>query len=236
MKRITWVFFGILMGIQSYSQTPDPELFKTWNLNKIEVDFGGAVYIEDIDPPIYPYLTINQDLSFEGYGACNSFSGNFEVVPNQDKIRPVDFMQSFNNCETQFLNDFETVYFEFFSIEDDYSYVFYTDSTDNLRHMYYTNNPFGIWLDFIAGDPLSTAENNLEKIYLYPNPTSNKLFIKLNKGTVEKAVVYSISGKNIMEYAQINGAIDISELAHGMYFLQITTAEGKRSVEKFIKK
>lgn len=235
MKKITWLFFGILMGIQSYSQSPDPELIKTWNLNKIEVDFGGAVYIEDIDPPIYPYLMVNQDLSFEGYGACNSFSGNFEMVPNQDKIRPVDFMQSFNNCETQFLNDFETVYFEFFSVEDDYSYVLYTDTTDNLRHMYYTNNPAGIWLDFIAGDPLSTAENNLEKIYLYPNPTSNKLFIKLNKGSVEKVVVYSISGKNIMEYAQINGAIDISELAHGMYFLQITTAEGKGSVEKFIK-
>ncbi|MBK5212660.1 MAG: T9SS type A sorting domain-containing protein [Flavobacteriaceae bacterium] len=234
MKKITSVVFGILIGFQAFGQNPDPELFKTWNLYKIEVDFGGAVYVEDIDPPIYPYLTINQNLFFEGYGACNSFSGRFEVVANQDKVRPVDFIQTFNNCETQFLNDFETLYFEFFSIEDDYSYLFYTDSTDNLRHMYYTNNPSGFWLDFIAGDPLSIVENNSEKIQIYPNPVSDQLFIKSNKAIIEKITIYSVSGKRIKEYPPADRSIDIATLAKGMYFLEIVSPEG-RGIQKFIK-
>jgi heat shock protein HslJ len=235
MEKITLLLFAFFIVLQSLAQNPDPELFKTWNLNKIEVDFGGAVYVEDIDPPIYPYLTINQDMSFEGYGACNSFSGNFEFVPSDNKLRPINYSQTSNNCQTEFLNDFETVYFEFFSIEDDYSYVFYTDTTDNLRHMYFTNNPFGILLDFIAGDPLSIAEDNSEKFELYPNPASDQLFIKANKAIIEKTTVYSVSGQRVMEILPNNRSIDIAALAKGMYFLEITTSEC-RSVEKFIKK
>ena len=234
MKKVIFLLGIVFMVLPMLAQNPDPELFKTWNLHKIEVDFGGALFVSDINPPISPFLTVNEDLSFEGFGACNSFSGNFEVVSNQDKVRPVDFAQTFNICETQFLNDFETTYFEFFSFEDDYSYLFYTDSTDNLRHMYYTNNPSGIWLDFIAAEPLVVNNNDFEKIEIYPNPTSNKLFIKSKKINIEKIEVYSISGKRIKEYHQANGAIDISTLANGMYFLEIISTQN-RSVQRFIK-
>ncbi|AFL80498.1 heat shock protein [Aequorivita sublithincola DSM 14238] len=234
MKKILPLLLIVFMVLPMLAQNPNPELFKTWNLHKIEWDFGGALYIANIDPPISPYLTVNEDLSFEGCGACNSFSGNFEVVPNQDKVRPVDFAQTFNICETQFLNDFETVYFEFFSIEDDYSYEFYTDPSDNLRHMYYSNNPSGIWLDFVVGDPLSIDDNDFEKIEIYPNPTSLNLFIKSKKINIEKLTVYSISGKKIKECLPDNGAIDVSTLSKGIYFLEIVSSQG-RSVQKFIK-
>ncbi len=234
MKKITSVVFGILIGFQAFGQNPDPELFKTWNLYKMEIEFGGTLVIADIDPPISPHLTIYQDLSFEGYGACNSFSGNYEYNASEDKLRPINYSATSNNCETQFLNDFEFYYFEFFSIEDDYSYMFYTDVTDNSRHMYYTNNPFGMVLDFVA-EPLSITESELINISIYPNPVNNQLFLKLNNSRIEKATIFSISGKKIREYFSTNSGIDVNELDKGMYFLEIITSEGRR-VEKFIKK
>ena len=233
MKKITLLLLGIFIALQSFAQNPDPELFKTWDLYSIEIDFGGTLYVADIDPPIFPYLTINQDLSFEGYGACNSFSGNYEHNANENKVRPINYTDTTYNCETQFLNDFETVYFDFFSIEDDYGYVFYTDTSDNLRHMHYTNNPFGVILDFVAR-PLSMDEYEFLSIEIYPNPVTDQLFIKSNIDRIDKISVYSISGKRIMQHASIDEAIDVTGLATGMYFLEVMTSEG-RSVEKFMK-
>ncbi|MCB0465178.1 MAG: T9SS type A sorting domain-containing protein [Aequorivita sp.] len=234
MRRITILLFGVLIGFQGFGQDPDPELFKTWELYRIVPDFGFPVIVSEIDPPINPYLTINYDLSFEGFGACNSFSGNFEYQVSQHKLRPINYTETTETCDTQIWNDFEFYYFDFFAIEDDYWYDIFTDSSDGLQHMLYTNNPFGLVLDFIAGNPLSIAENNSEKIELYPNPASDQLFIKSAKVNIKKATVYSISGKIIKEYLAIGGVIDVSALAKGMYFLEIITIEG-RSVKKFIK-
>ncbi len=234
MKSATLLVFGIIAVLQCRAQSPNPELFKTWNLHKMEIDFGGALVIADIDPPIYPYLTINQDLSFEGYGACNSFSGNYNYNANDDKLNPINYSQTNNICGTQFLNDFEFYYFEFFSIEGDYSYMIYTDATDNMRHLYYTNNTFGIVLDFIA-EPLSVTENEFLSFKIYPNPVTYQLHIESNRSQIETATIYSISGQKIKEFSSIDSAINVTELNKGLYFLEIISPQGK-SVAKFIKK
>jgi heat shock protein HslJ len=236
MKKFTILLVTILFGLQGFGQDPDPELFKTWQLYSIIPDFGHPAIISEIDPPINPYLTVNYDLSFEGFGACNSFSGNFILQGNSEELRPINYTQTTETCEHQIWNDFEFYYFDFFSIEDDYWYNIFIDSSDGLQHMHYTNNPFGLVLNFIAGEPLSTVENIAEKFQIYPNPASDQLFIKSSIDTIASAVVYSIAGKRILENGPINGALDIASLEKGMYFLEVTTAEGKRSVEKFVKK
>lgn len=236
MKKFTLLLFGFLLTVQAFAQTPDPELFKTWNLYKMEFDFGGPLYIEDIDPPIHPTLTVFEDLSFEGFGACNSFSGNFLYDEVLNKLRPYNYSDTTEDCDTQFHDDFELYYFEYFSLDQAHFYGIEISSSDNLQHLYFGQGQLGYWLDFIAGEPLSTLENNAEKFQIYPNPASDQLFIKSNKNNIISAVVYSIAGKRILENGPINGSLDITSLAKGMYFLEITTTEGKRSVEKFVKK
>lgn len=236
MKNFTLLLFGFFMVAQTIAQNPEPELFKTWNLYKMEFDFGGPLYIEDIDPPIQPTLTVFEDLSFDGFGACNSFSGNFYYDVVLDKLRPYNYQATTEPCETEFHDDFELYYFEYFSLDQAHFYGIEISSTDNLQHLYFGQGQLGYWLDFIAGAPLSIAENNSEKFELYPNPASDQLFIKSSKDTIASAVVYSIAGKRILENGPINGALDIASLEKGMYFLEVTTAEGKRSVEKFVKK
>ncbi|HBC05449.1 MAG TPA: hypothetical protein DC015_14935 [Aequorivita sp.] len=235
MKKVTLIFLTIFAVLQSFAQNPDPELFKTWNLYKMEFDFGGPLYIEDIDPPIHPTLTIFEDLSFEGFGACNSFSGNFLYDEILDKLRPYNYSDTTEDCETEFHDDFELYYFEYFSLNQAHFYGIEISSSDNLQHLYFGQGQLGYWLDFIAGEPLSIKDNNSEKFKLYPNPASDQLFIKSEDAKIIKTIVYSVSGKRIMEIVPANESINIAVLAKGMYFLEITTSEGK-SVEKFIKK
>ncbi len=235
MNKFAFLLFGLFMTFQALAQNPDPELFKTWELYKIIPDFGFPVIVSEIDPPINPYLTVNNDLSFEGFGACNSFSGNFEYQVNQDKLRPINYTQTTETCEHQIWNDFEFYYFDFFAIEDDYWYTIFTDSSDGLQHMLYTNNPFGLVLEFIAGDPLSIAENNSENLKLHPNPVLDQLFISSQKSSIKTMAVFSTSGQKIFEIDGNSNSIDVSSLSKGMYFLEINSEEGK-SVQKFIKK
>ncbi|WGF93713.1 T9SS type A sorting domain-containing protein [Aequorivita marisscotiae] len=236
MKKFTILLVTLILAFQSFGQDPDPELFKTWQLYSIIPDFGHPAIISEIDPPIRPYLTVNYNLSFEGFGACNSFSGNFILMGNSEELRPINYTQTTETCEHQIWNDFEFYYFDFFSTEDDYWYNIFIDSSDGLQHMHYTNNPFGLVLDFIAGEPLSIQGYNSEKFKLYPNPATDRLFIKSEDAQIIKTIVYSISGKRILEGEPIEGALDITSLAKGMYFLELTTSEGHRSVVKFIKK
>lgn len=235
MKKTTLFFLTIFAVLQSFAQNPDPELFKTWNLYKMEFDFGGSLYIEDIDPPITPTLTIFEDLSFEGFGACNSFSGNFLYDEILDKLMPYNYSDTTEECETEFHDGFELYYFEYFSLNQAHFYKIEISSSDNLQHLYFGQGQLGYWLDFIAGEPLSTVENNSEKINVYPNPASDKLFIKSEEAQIIKTIIYSISGKSIMKIVPNNESINISALAKGMYFIEITTSEGNRRVTKFIK-
>ncbi len=236
MNKFTLLLLlGILVNLQGFCQEPDPELFRTWNLYKMEFDFGGPLYIEDIDPPIHPTLTVFNDLSFEGFGACNSFSGNFYYDAAENKLRPFNYLDTTEDCETEFHDSFELYYFEYFSLEQAHYYGIEISPDDNLHHMYFGQAQLGYWLEFIEGGPLNTNETTSEKFQIYPNPAFEQLFIKSNKNNIVAAVVYSIAGLRILENGPIDGPLDISSMAKGIYFLEITTTEG-RSVEKFIKK
>lgn len=73
MKKSLLILF--IISFQSFAQ--NPELFKTWYLTSIEYDLEGGLEVSSINPNISPTLIINELLEFEGFGACNSFSGEF---------------------------------------------------------------------------------------------------------------------------------------------------------------
>lgn len=77
---------------------------------------------------------------------------------------------------------------------------------------------------------LDIAENSLEKVKLYPNPTEDILFIEaINK--IEKIEIYSILGQKV--YSKLatsrNEDIDISSLKTGSYFLKLRTENNQSS-------
>ncbi len=75
-------------------------------------------------------------------------------------------------------------------------------------------------------------------IKLYPNPVQNNLNVKLPQ-TDGTRITYTIS--NLLGQTISNGildkeTIDVSQMAKGMYFLQLKTNDGRKGAKSFIKK
>ena len=77
---------------------------------------------------------------------------------------------------------------------------------------------------------LDTGANTLENILLFPNPTSNILNITTPGTTIDTVRVIDVRGRLITEVAAAGVStyqIDMSGLKSSMYFVEISTPEGK---------
>jgi predicted outer membrane repeat protein len=77
-------------------------------------------------------------------------------------------------------------------------------------------------------------ENLSNNIYIYPNPTVNKLTIEYGNLNINNISILNISGEIVRKTTVNTNIIDVSNLTKGIYFLQIYTENGLVS-KKFIK-
>lgn len=230
MRKITILLFGFLIGFQCFGQ--DPELFRTWNLYKIEIKWSNGLLISEVDPPISPWLTINEALEFNGFGACNEFSGNFIYLPSTDRFDPINYNETLSDCETEFHDAIEDEYFGYFKWPGALYYFLYTD-TDDKVHLVLSKGSPGFQIDFVS-EQLSVNSYLKNEFKIFPNPVSDQLFISSEKLIIKTLSVFSTTGQRILEIEDASNPIDVSSLSKGMYFLEIDSEEGK-SVQKFMK-
>ncbi len=69
------------------------------------------------------------------------------------------------------------------------------------------------------------VEIETEKIFVYPNPASNILYLSDPNQKVEKVLIYNISGVLVKTVQKGTETIDISQLSTGTYLAKIYTAE-----------
>ncbi|MFD2540925.1 T9SS type A sorting domain-containing protein [Lacinutrix gracilariae] len=74
---------------------------------------------------------------------------------------------------------------------------------------------------------------NTNSVKLYPNPVSDRLFIKSTE-QVENISIYNINGQLIKQTIEATNGIDVSVLPSGLYMIQITTSNNTIN-QKFIK-
>lgn len=211
----------------------DQTLFQEWHLHSMDVDMGDPTFISNYEPPIFPTLTINPDLTFTGYGSCNDFSGRFDYTEhNSDLILiPKDFVVSTDTC--QFHNDFEFRYFENFL----YDATLYFDvwTNPNSGNSYFSFEMYaGYFFNFANYPVLSTPDLKKSASTIYPNPVNDILFIK----SEEKAISFIVTDLNgrivkLLE-SSVSNHIDMSTLESGIYFLNIQSSQGSLT-KKFIK-
>ncbi|MFT5103084.1 MAG: choice-of-anchor B domain-containing protein [Candidatus Latescibacterota bacterium] len=83
---------------------------------------------------------------------------------------------------------------------------------------------------------LSIQDVTLEAgLALYPNPTSDILYIASENQRINSIVVYDILGKKYLSNNQINSentSIDLSRLSRGVYFIKINNLVIKRIIRK----
>jgi surface protein len=75
-------------------------------------------------------------------------------------------------------------------------------------------------------------EENLLAITIYPNPTSNTLFIKGNETPI-KVAIYNVLGKEVLSVKNANN-INVQALPSGVYIIRISDGI-QQTVQKFIK-
>ncbi len=80
---------------------------------------------------------------------------------------------------------------------------------------------------------LGIKENNLQPISISPNPATDKLTVNVTERILQLSI-YTLTGKQIKTYRDIDNTIDISELPDGIYLLQLQTETGI-TYRKFIK-
>ena len=85
-----------------------------------------------------------------------------------------------------------------------------------------------------AADATLTVEDlspAASSIYVYPNPTANRIFIQSE--SITKAELFDLMGRKVMETNQ--DQIDLSNISIGSYILQVTTQNNTTETFKIIK-
>jgi hypothetical protein len=118
------------------------------------------------------------------------------------------------------------------------SYNTFTNVLIAFRYNDQFNWGFSLGIDDVElhdTDLLSNDDFTNNVITLYPNPTSDKLFLNTNS-SIKLIKVINMLGQEVLSIKDelFDGSIDVSNLQKGTYFLHVET-ELRNSVTKFIK-
>ena len=230
MKNFIFTLF-IIYSLSCFAQTQNPDLFQTWYLSTVATDDGSMGFaVSDITPSISPTLTIMDDLTFNGVGACNSFNGEFTSInADANAIETTQFSNSTNDCAITLHNDFENEYFTFIQWASDYTII----PVENGLMLRMFTPPFGSARFF--NYQLNTTAFEMQQIKLYPNPAESKIYLKSQNSSIVKVEFYNSLGKKIKTIHDKFDTLDISDLVNGIYLIRIYT-DNEILSKKFIKK
>ena len=84
-------------------------------------------------------------------------------------------------------------------------------------------------------ETLSNNELQKKEFIIYPNPVSKRIYIETDDDNFISMKVYDSTSRIIKSNIYQNN-IDVSDLANGIYYLEIISKDGTLSYERFIKK
>ncbi|GHC42966.1 T9SS type A sorting domain-containing protein [Ulvibacter litoralis] len=232
MKKILLFLFALSFGAPSFAQ--DPNLYRTWHLYELAADLSPSEYVSNVQPSIHPYLTIHPDLSFEGYGACNNFMGQFTytIISGEETLTPTFFDATLNSCNYQSHTNFESLFFGYVSATSNQYITLYYDANTSIGTLNLEFAP-GFYAAY-GTEALSVSDQNAVEFTVFPNPASEQLVITSENLQIETITIYEVSGKIVTQFKTVEGSVDVSSLSEGVYFIEINSEEGKH-IKKFIK-
>ena len=230
--RISDENYNIASFSNAPNEDPNPLLFQNWYLYKTEGDLG-------LDPAIHytgpnpPQLTINPDLTFNGIEDCAQISGSFifseESGYPEFVLQPQNYVTDESNCSAG------SPTYAMPELEEEAP----------LMSLVYTGDDEIDYLEYYSGDGvisyyrnvliLSTPENELSSLTIFPNPATDRLFIKSKIDSVNAISIMDINGRIVISYKNEGvEEVDVSNFTSGMYFIRIESSSGN-IMKKFIK-
>jgi hypothetical protein len=117
------------------------------------------------------------------------------------------------------------------------------DIVPNTASIYFDNNPAIITNTFTTEfyNLLSTANFNALDFLLYPNPSNQLVQISIPNTTemMDTVTLYDVLGKSIKVINNIAAnqlTLDVSEMAKGVYFVEIQTESNNKMIKKLVVK
>ncbi len=209
-----------IFTINGLAQNPNPELFQTWYLNFVQESDAAPIYhVSEIEPTITPTLIILENQNFNGQGACNSFNGTFSI-PSSNSIETIAFTNSTDECSIPIHNSFENSYFGFMQ-----TLIYYEIITEG-DGLVLTLGGSIFGQAVFKNYTLSSDDFDLNRIKVYPNPSSSFIFVNSPNNDIAKIEFFNSYSQSIKTVKNDFETIDISNLSSGVYIMKIYTEHG----------
>ena len=189
--------------------------------------FNGTLYINNLSTGSNP----NNWIKIKTEGTISNFNGIGAritlVSPMGTQIREIRSGEGF-----EFMGSLNA----HFGIGQDTSITSLTIKWPSGTEDVIINPNINETLTVVEGDhPLSSTEEILEELIIYPNPVNNVINLTTTIGLDNAAYsVYDLSGKLIKTDTLDSNSINVSKLSSGTYILRIIS-DGKHKSQKFIK-
>ncbi|HAT69244.1 T9SS-dependent choice-of-anchor J family protein, partial [Croceibacter atlanticus] len=113
----------------------------------------------------------------------------------------------------------------------------YTGTDQYIAFRYVAASTFdNLFIDNFSYDTnpvLSTSENSLSDVSIYPNPVKDALHITGEH--ISSITIYTINGKKVFSKRESLETINVTNLNAGIYFVELKDQDGKRIMKKVIK-
>ena len=247
MKKITTLI--LLCWLSILSSTAQQELIDgQWVLDYMVIDNNTYVV-----PPLYsptpaclpinyfPGIDFSEDTSGEYQAiAILTFNNWFHDSSNQSMTIDANSFTTLGAVtlgECDCICDLENYYLGTILAGDfntrTFTYTITESGDTRILTITTPEDDIAVFYDFVL-----SLEEQQEKLPLivYPNPSSKYLHIEIEDPTVQSLEVISLFGQKMASFSNtIPRTIDISKLSNGLYFVEIHTANGRKSVTRFIK-
>ena len=230
MKKLLLFVVSIFISYQSFAQ--DPDLFGTWYITEVSTVFSGQMDVSSVNPPIQPtmvFLNTPSSTNVEGNLGCNDYTLDLQYGAGGTSFEVIVYNPQTNFCNPS-VEAWENLFLTVLEPPTFWNYIFIQDNgITKLRLSSIIEDDI-----YLQNVPLAVNDITQNLFSVYPNPVSDQLFITSESATIEKISVYSMSGIRVINGSGNEKSIDVSNLSDGLYFIEISSSEGK-SVQKFVK-
>jgi hypothetical protein len=235
MKTFSLIIVSLIIySFQSQAQTQEL-LDNTWYLEKVVID-DEDIFVPNLGSPPIAYAEFNLDFFNTEY--CMSLYADIEYSELSNFIFTGQGL-TFEGCEVEEYDMFDAVYFyDYFGFEvgfyQPFSYEI-TEESSTLKKLTITNTNDDKAVYY--SETLSTQDiDGFGTVRLYPNPAQNEFSVESDVD-IKQIKMYNQLGQVVLEFDDIKPqpSYDISVLSKGIYFVELSSVQGKKTVKKLVK-
>ena len=232
MKK-TLLLLSLLISFGSFAQD-SVLLNNTWYLYTLSID--DVIYQSPI-PVSDTQLGITQEWFELNHVQCTeTFSAPVEFTDFSGFVVGSGVTLLGFGCSPQ-ATQWYNRHYSFYKLMDDqpdtFTYFFEVSDGDEIGLA--VLNPDGDYA-FYGNTALGTPNFNTSRVTLYPNPASDVLkFSGLDQAEISGVQVYDGVGHKVLSASEVEDEINVSNLAGGIYFINIILKSGGEVTKKFVK-